>query len=58
MPVRSGLFLPSTVRGVGASYLMAPFSSRGTLVSGTFPHWAATVTEPAITKQHASSFTS
>jgi hypothetical protein len=56
--VKSGLFLPSTVRGVGASYLMAPFSSRGTFVSGTFPHWAARVAEPAITKQHASSFTS
>jgi hypothetical protein len=58
MPEKSGLFLPSIVRGVGASYLMAPFSSRGTFASGTFPHWAATVTDPAITKQHASSFTS
>jgi uncharacterized membrane protein len=58
MPLKSGLFLPSTVRGVGASYLMAPLSSRGTRASGTFPHWAARVAEPAITKQHTSSFTS
>ena len=58
MPERSGLSLPSSVRGVGASYLMPPFSSRGTFVSGTFPHCAATVTEPANTRQHTSSFTS
>jgi hypothetical protein len=58
MPEKSGLSLPSLVRGVGASYRIAPFSSRGTFASGTFPHWAATVTEPAITKQHTSNFTS
>jgi len=56
MPVKSGL--PSAVLGAGASYRMAPFASRGTFGSGTFPHCAATVTEPASIKQQTSSFTS
>jgi len=33
-------------------------SVRGTFGSGTLPHCAATLTEPASTRQHTSSFTS
>src|SRR5688572_3595029 len=56
MPEKSGL--PSAVRGAGASYRICPFASRGTAGdSGTFPHCAATVTEPAITRQNTSCFT-
>src|SRR5262249_27842984 len=51
MPDKSGL--PSGVRGVGASMLILPWASRGTVESGMTGHWAEIATDAATTAPSA-----